>query len=119
MFKRADSAAESVPASAPEAPFDPDVSGISSIGPKGRDESRFGRAFTRLMLLWKQGQAHTYEEGRAALLADADAGIRAWVKEKRCSQQRAGAAAGVACGAADTQGSHRQPDGGHRRRHRG
>jgi putative DNA primase/helicase len=60
--------------------FEPDVSGVSE---KPWDESHSGRAFSRLLHLWRTGQVHTYDEAKTVLLADdPGAGIKAWTLEK-------------------------------------
>lgn len=48
----------------------------------GSDQSRSGRAASRLLSLWGNGVVTTYEQGKDALLNDDDPGIVEWMHDK-------------------------------------
>ena len=53
-----------------------------AITSQKRDNSRSGAAASRLLSLWVNGWAHTYEKARERLLNDPDPDVVAWMTEK-------------------------------------
>jgi len=60
----------------------PETCTETTITSQKRDNSRSGAAASRLLSLWVNGWAETYEQARERLLNDPDPDVVAWMTEK-------------------------------------